>query len=347
MTCKHLYSAIQLIFCHLTLQCCARARTPSSHALQLAGLVFIFNCALHAAKERSSPRRHLRVALALLSLSHTPLSSLRDLPPSCNPCEPWPSFLLTSPAPLGRRRRCGLLDRPDDVELCAAEGKDVSTWLQCAQAALHALQDIAFTIASHACSVSPSASNRAALMRCFLLLLQQYELGDASAASSAPSLDLRVRVAAFILRTLPVYPCVLDDLYSNHRVVWFCGSSPWELQLQRDAAIIAEAEGCSAQDVGSGMYFHGTRWSRLHSIMRCNVRSGLSNSKLMLWGAQHGPGLYFTPHLSVAESFSGGGRGPVLLLQAAGQLRHCATDHNGTCSSMLHLQVCVYSANTY
>jgi hypothetical protein len=73
--------------------------------------------------------------------------------------------------------------------------------------------------------------------------------------------------------------------------------------------------------------------------MRCNVRSGLSNSKLMLWGAQHGPGLYFTPNLSVAESFSVGGRGPVLLLHAAGQLRHCIRDQSCTCSSMLQLQV--------
>jgi hypothetical protein len=246
---------------------------------------------------------------------------------------------MTSPVP---RPRCGLLDNPEGIELCSAEGKDVSTWVQCVDAALHAVQDVAFAVASHACSLCPSASNRAALMRCFLLLLQQHS--DAGSASPAPSLELRVRVAAFILRTLPLYPCVLDDLYPNHRVVWFCSSSPWETGLQHDAAAIAEIEGCSAQDVGSGVYFHGTRWSRLHSIMRCNVRSSLSNSKLMLWGAQHGPGLYFTPHLSMAESFSSGGRGPVLLLQVAGQLRHCVRDQNGTCSSLLQLQVCFMCA---
>jgi len=213
----------------------------------------------------------------------------------------------------------------------------VQTWRYCASAALHAVQDVAFTIASHACNVRPSAANRAALMRCFLLLLEQYEHDEA--ASPAPRLELRVRVVAFILRTLPLYPCILDHLYLNHRVVWFCGTSPWELGLQSDTDAIAAAEDYPARDVGSGVYFHGTRWSRLHSILRCNVRSSLSSTALMLWGAQHGPGLYFTPNLSVAESFSGGGRGPVLLLQAAGQLRHCIRDQNGTCSSLLQLQV--------
>jgi len=295
--------------------------------------VFSFKCALSAVKERC----HLLLAISS-PISLTPISSLRDLPPCCNACEPWPSFLLTSPAPLNARPRCGLLDDPECGEL-SAEGKDVSTWLQCVEAALHAVQDVAFAVASHACSLCPSTSNRAALMRCFLLLLQQHEHGDATAASPAPSLELRVRAVAFILRTLPLYPCVLDDLYLNHRVVWFCGSSPWELGLQRDAAAIAEAEGCSAQDVGSGMYFHGTRWSRLHSIMRCNVRSSLSDTKMMLWGAQHGPGLYFTPHLSMAESFSSGGRGPVLLLQVAGHMRHYVRDQSGTCSSLLQLEV--------
>ncbi len=213
----------------------------------------------------------------------------------------------------------------------------MTTWRYCAEAALHAVQDIAFTVASHSCTLCPSVANRAALMTCFLLLLERYERGDGSEAAPAPSLDMRVRVAAFILRTLPLFPCLLDDLYHNHSVVWFGATSPWDLGLQRDAHIIAEAEGCSAQDVSSGIYFHGTRWSRLHSIMRCNVRTNLSNTKLMLWGAQHGPGLYFTPHLTVAESFSNGG--PVLLLQVAGQLRHYARSHDGTCSSMLQLQV--------
>jgi hypothetical protein len=81
---------------------------------------------------------------------------------------------------------------------------------------------------------------------------------------------------------------------------------PSSVSLAEQLLALNTSSSSSSEQKGSVFLFHGSSLGNWYSILRLGLKN-FSYTKFMTHGAAHGPGVYFSPRLSVSSGYSGGG----------------------------------------